>query len=54
MDEIKAACTKLAFWAMYDTRDAKSFWLPAAVGSCLHALPERGLADLFADDALLY
>lgn len=48
MDEIRAACTILAFWAMYDSRDAKPFWLPAAAESCLPALPEQGLADLFA------
>lgn len=38
---------------MYDIRDAKSC-LPTAAGSCLHALPEQGLADQFADDAFFY
>lgn len=43
MDEIRAACTKLAFWAIYDPRDAKPCWLPAAEGA---------RAKLFADGAV--
>lgn len=48
MDEIRAACTKLAFWAIYDPRDAKPFWL------LREPKQGRARAKLFADDAGSY